>query len=328
MIKKGFVLLFLLLYGISPSWAVYTGKKLFSTAINSVTSEVVLSPSRTTVKINLGGSYTTLSCVSYAPGGGLSSWWYHIIWISDPVTENGDQLTLKFPLGQAISLRNMNFSIMATKRLTKNGKVGTVAILGPSREVPDSSEFDYLGQCDDKGRIYPMQLSIEADIGSALPAGKHTLNFLMGYEEHFFTNSNAYGDVAAMNDLLATALIGSISHNVSIPGYCAASTFSPSYLEINHGSLNVTEVNGNEKSASVTYICNTEGLPKVSFIGTTGSAVEVNLCDGVTSNLKQVTTSRGNYGFQTTFTSTLSRNIGSTCSGQFSGSTVASITYD
>lgn len=109
-----------------------------------------------------------------------------------------------------------------------------------------------------------------------------------------YSITNPYDDILNITSILSSTNISSFKAIVNVPGYCAASTFSSKLLEIDHGSMNVVNVSGNKKDASITYVCNTTNFPKVSFLGTSDSFVDVKLCDGIKSRLTQKTVSEGN----------------------------------
>lgn len=298
--------------------AEYVGVKNFNYNVSNASVTVDSTPVFTMLRLSFSGAYVVTGCQGNVERKG--AYGYRSIWIGDPVTDDGKRLTINIPLGTQMKFNNRYFSVQRTKRVFKNGSAGTLAVLGPY--LPN------MNRCDDIGRTYVTNISFSADIAGAISAGKQNLTFSIGYNEPFYMDKNAYGDIENSDSLISSMQVNSSSFTADIPGYCAASTFSSTDLEINHGTIDISKINGNEKNVSITYLCNTRTLPKISFLNSSNPFVDVRLCDGVKSRLTASTTPEGNYAFRTTFTSTLSRDNNSTCSGAFSGSTVVSINYD
>lgn len=261
----------------------YVGVKNFSFNINNVSAGINSSPTLTRAKISLTGVYTTTGCQGNIEQDG--KYGFRSIWIGDPITDDGTRLTINIPVGTQMYFNDRNFTVQRVKRIIKDGHMGTWAVMG--------LYLTNMNNCGDVGASYSTRITFEADISSAISAGTQNLTFYAGYNEPFYSVADAYDDIINRTSIISSTMLSSLKTFVNVPGYCAASTFSSESLEIDHGVMNVANVNGNERHASITYICNTSNLPKVSFSGTSDSFVDVKLCDGVKSRLAQKTVSEG-----------------------------------
>lgn len=296
----------------------YTGVKLFSLNMSNIGASITSSPTLTRMKISISGVYTVTGLQGYT-----DKYLYRSIWISDPIADDGTLLTINIPEGTQMRFDGRNFTVQKVKRIIKDGHAGTWAVM---REFTNGGVGG--GTVGDIGHSYSVNITFEADVASAITAGSRNFTFYVGYNEPFYSTVDPYDDILSRTNILSSTNISPVKAIIDVPGYCAESTFSSKELGIDHGSMNVANVNGNEKDTSITYECNTPNLPKVSFLGTSDSFVDVKLCDGIKSRLMQKTVSEGKYKFKTTFSSVLSRESSSDCSGAFSGSAVVSITYD
>ena len=272
------------------------------------------------ITVTGNGTYIGDRCTQgTAPAPG---WLYRVLWFGD-ININGQILQPNINAGNTFQFDLGPKNVAMSKPLTKNGINGIVAVFGP----PDDGGSRYQ-DCNWSFSTHPISLSYTLTPGNAVPAGVYNVLLPIAYEEYYYSNNNSYSSAINEPGLITTAPTSMISGNLTVNGYCAGGSFNPGTLVIDHGSLTAQTVNGDTKTGTISYQCNTDTLPVIRFSGTSNSFSDISLCNGVSSHLTYNTVTDSKFQFTTTFTSELSRTPQSTCSGAFSGSTVVYVTYN
>lgn len=251
------------------------------------------------------------------PGTELYNTKRYLVWFLENINVNGKRVDFEAPGKMYDSIATNGYFTVV-----KHGWID-----GGSTLVLVGQDFDYLsktikcweGQTETtSGSLYGKP------VGIALPAGTHWVNF-----DFRTIRIQATEGVDTVYNLAMSyrnsAPVTNIRAPITIASYCTYKNVKS--IILSHGQFAVGTGNGKEASAAVEYECNLESaMPKITFTGVgVGNNKNINICDGLDSELSATTVRNSQYGFTTVFKSTLSGNASPSCEGSFSKSVIATI---
>lgn len=256
-----------------------------------------------------GASYTIQSFYT------IQGYAHTVIFISDMIVGNKTLEILPVP-GTNVNGR----SIVKAERFTWKGNSGVLFWFAPTGVwyTPQTSA--------QPGQVYDIDLILKVRATTAIQAGVSSSTIKIGSEEYFSDSLDS--NVLQNLSFGGASNLTSSTVGVTAIGYCTSGNDYNPTIVLDHGLMSANNIDGNSKNATFSFECNTTALPKVYFQSTMSNQTDILLCDGVKSSLSANTITESEFKFKTTFNSTLHRTGGEICSGKFSGSTVATISFD